>query len=110
MSEQPFTLERHQVPQPPIVSTSWFDWLRWLVVVMNPDDPQFHFIASLLSHAARYGALTENQAGAANRAIDRVFTAYEAGDLLCIKTGQPPAEVVPLRPRLAVDNAKGGNG
>ncbi len=104
-----FTLSRHQVPEPPYGSKAWFDWLRWMVVVMNPDDPQFHFVASLLSSAVRYGRLTEKQAAAGNRAIERITAAYEAGDLLCLKTGSAPAEVVPLAPRLAIDNTGNGN-
>lgn len=106
----PFTLSRHQVPEPPYGSTAWFDWLRWLVTVMNPSDPQFSFIASLLSSAVKYGRLTEKQADAGNRAIERVVAAYDAGDLLCLKTGAPPAEVVQIAPRLAIDNTKGGAG
>lgn len=107
MTDQPFTLESFQVPEPPYGSKSWFDWLRWMVTVMNPDDPQFHFIASLLASAARYGKLTEKQAAAANRAIERIAAAYEADDLLCLKTGQASAEVVPMRPTLHIDNTKG---
>lgn len=103
-----FTLTRHQVPEPPYGSRAWFDWLRWMVVVMNPDDPQFHFVASLLSSAARYGRLTEKQAAAGNRAIARITDAYEAGDLLCLKVGSPPAEVTPFVPHVAIDNTKGG--
>ena len=102
MSAQ-FNLSRHQVPEPPYGSKEWFDWLRWMVVVMNPDDPQFHFVASLLSSAARYGSLTQKQAAAGNRAVERITAAYEAGDLRCMKSGT--SDVVPFVPRLAVDNS-----
>ena len=47
---------------------------------------------------------------AGNRAIERVVAAYEASDLLCLKTGSPPTEVVPLAPRLAIENTKGEAG
>lgn len=102
-----FTLDRTQAPEPPFGSTSWFDWLRWTVCVMNPSDPQFGFAASLLSQTSKTGALTEKQAAAANRMIRRVIDAHEAGDLLCLKTG-PDAEVITFTPRIAVDNTKGG--
>lgn len=104
MNDTPFTLEYHQVPAPPYGSKSWADWLRWLIVVMNPDDPQLHFAASLLSHSLKTGGLSEKQAAAANRTIQRVHDAFEAVDLLCLKSGRPAAAVVPTGPRLAIDN------
>lgn len=103
-----FTLNRHQVPQPPEGSDKWSDWLRWLVMVMNPDDPQLHFIASLLHYSVQNGGLTERQAKAASRALSRVYDAFSIGDLLCMKTGPEPAEVVEIRPRIVIDNSEGG--
>lgn len=47
---------------------------------------------------------------AGNRAIERVVAAYEAGDLLCLKSGTSPTEVGPLAPRLAIENTKGEAG
>ena len=99
-----FTLECHQVPAPPPTAALWADWLRWLVVVMNPDDPQLHFAASLLSHALKAGGLSEKQANAGNRMIERILAAYSAGDLRCMKAPRDVAQVVQLGPRLAVDN------
>lgn len=103
-----FTLTNQQVPQPPIMSDDWADLLRWMIVVMNPDDPQLPFAASLLADALKKGALTERQSAAADRLMIRILGAYVAGDLLCIKTGNPPAKVVTFAPRLVVDNTKGG--
>lgn len=102
-----FTLSRHQVPQPPIMSDSWADLLRWLVVVMNPDDPQLPFAASLLADTLKKGVLTERQADAADRLMIRILDAYVNGDLLCIKAGNAPARVVAFTPRLVIENAEG---
>lgn len=104
--DHPFTLSRHQVPAPPMDSVAWSDWLRWLVCVMNPGDPQLHFAASLLSQALKTGVLSEKQASAGNRLITRIADAYEAGDLVCLKTGGASVSVMPFPPRLAVDNTK----
>ncbi len=104
-----FTLQRHQVPEPPEGSDQWSDWLRWLVMVMNPTDPQFPLIASLLHYAAQNGAQTQRQAKAANRTIARVHDAYSVGDLLCMKSGPESADVVLLGPRIAIDNTKGAS-
>ncbi|MDB6178985.1 hypothetical protein PAF17_15950 [Paracoccus sp. Z330] len=105
MSEH-FTLERHQVPEPPHESALWPDWLRWLVVVMNPDDPQLHFAASLLSHALKTGSLSQKQAAAGNRMLNRVFASFQEGDLLCLKTDCAGGDVVSFTPHIVVDNTQ----
>lgn len=78
----PFTLRQHQVPEPP-EGGRWDDHLRWLLMVMNPEDPQLHFAASILSHALRYGQISEKQAEAALRMLERIMLAYREGELRC---------------------------
>lgn len=99
---KPFSLKRHQVPEPPPVEV-WADWLRWLVVVMNYNDPQLHFAASLLSQALSRGHLTDRQIEAAIPLLERVLDAYQRGDLFCMKE---PAVTSPCL-RLEVDNTRG---
>ena len=81
-----FTLYAHQVPCCPDAPT-WFDCLRWLVVVMNPDDRSLLFVASCLSHAIKNNGLTEKQGDACAKVFERVCRDFNAGLLLCQNTG-----------------------
>jgi hypothetical protein len=67
----PWALIDWQVPDPPS-SQVWADHLRWLVAVMDHDDSDLAFIASLLSHALKFEGLTESQAAPANKILARV--------------------------------------
>lgn len=78
----PFSLLSHQVPPMPS-STRWADILRWMVIVMDPDDSRLSFIASLLSHSLKYGGLSEKQSAAATKIYDRIVEAFEDGILVC---------------------------
>lgn len=78
----PFSLRPEQVPDPPH-SSLYRDWLRWCVAVMDDDDSQLDFAASMLSQAIPRGGLTTKQAKWADKIIDLVFRAYEQGRLDC---------------------------
>jgi hypothetical protein len=67
----PWALLDWQVPDPPS-SQVWTDHLRWLVAVMDHDDSDLAFIASLLSYALKFDGLTEKQAAPANKILARV--------------------------------------
>lgn len=68
------------IPKPP-ASEEFHHLLRWCIAVMNEDDPQFAFCASLLSHAVKFSGLTERQAYAGNKMINRIIESYGAGTL-----------------------------
>lgn len=83
-----FTLFSHQAPDPP-GSNLWTDWLRWLVCVMNHDDASLPFVASILSYALGNG-LTDRQARAAQKILQRVQGDFQAGVLDCQIFSSPP--------------------
>ena len=85
----PFRLKPHQVPELP-VSSYYRDLLRWCVMVMDDDDPQLDFAASMLSRAVKEGTLTKKQSTWADKIVDLVTRAYEQGRLEC---QQPTQEV-----------------
>ncbi len=78
----PFMLAPHQVPAPP-VSNYWVDHIRWCIAVMDSGDRSLDFIASCLSHAIRYDGLTDKQARAVQRVVDRLVLAHHDGRLEC---------------------------
>lgn len=78
----PFTLQSYQVPDFP-ESTIWTDQLRWLIMVMDPDDKQLPFIASCLAYSFKNNGLTEKQAVVCNKILQRVCARFESETLLC---------------------------
>src|SRR5258708_3892997 len=72
---KPFSLEAHEVPRP-ARSAIWADHLRWAVAVMDGDDSDLAFVASLLSHAVRHDGLSPRQAKYARRILDRLIAAW----------------------------------
>lgn len=80
----PYHLER--VPQPPTTGL-WADALRWIVAVMDADDPDLGFIASLLNHCLNHGGLTERQAKYAEKIKTRIEAHFDAG-ILAAQAGQ----------------------
>lgn len=68
---------------PPAIpeSTQWTDVLHWCVRVMDIDDPDLGFAASILSHAIKFGGLSEKQARYAQRIFDRLATLYHRQQL-----------------------------
>ena len=101
---KPFGLAPHQVPEPPL-SDAWRDQLRWLVMVMNHDDPHLAIAASMLCQCIQKGGISEKQAVWANDILARVGERFADRGLDCQK---PPAERQPGRSYLrAVDECGG---
>lgn len=78
MSDTSYHLEA--VPQPP-TSNLWRDRIRWLVAVMDDDDPDLEFTASLFSYCMGKGGLTERQGKYAGKIFARVVAQFDAGTL-----------------------------
>ncbi|QBX33913.1 hypothetical protein E4191_03670 [Paracoccus liaowanqingii] len=97
----------HHMPVPPAKSNTWGDWVSWFVMVINPDDAQFGFIASLLHDVVKHGSLGAHQPAASNNVIRRVQVAYYLGEH-CLKLRLSPHKAIGFRPWLAVDNTKEG--
>ena len=72
---------RLDIVPPPPTNDLWVDVLRWLVAVMDMDDPDLAFTSSLLSHCLNHGGLTDKQAKYARKIIARLTAHYEAGTL-----------------------------
>jgi hypothetical protein len=68
------------IPPPPD-SDRWSDILRWVVFVMNNNDPQMHFASSCLTWVFKTGGLTERQSAACSKLYQRISKSYEAGAL-----------------------------
>lgn len=64
-------------------STLWMDLLRWALVVMDHDDRDLGFMASLLSYCLDHQGLTEKQAKYARRIFVRVHATWLADQLEC---------------------------
>jgi len=77
-----FQLKSFQVPEYPEGET-YADLLRWLICVMDHDDPQFGFVCGCLSYCCKFGGLTSDQAEAIGRVRDRVCSRWEKEQLLC---------------------------
>ena len=84
-SNSPFSLTSDCVPSPP-VSTQWADVLRWLVMVMDPQDTRLSFIAGLLSHTLKHGGLTDRQSAAGNKIWHAIQADFRASILVCQNT------------------------
>ena len=78
----PFTLQSYQVPDPP-ESSLWTDLLRWIVMVVDPDDKQLPFIASCLAYSFKHNGLTEKQALVCNKILQRVIASFDSETLFC---------------------------
>ncbi len=77
-----YQLRPSQVPDSPDTS-AWVDHLRWCVAVMDADDRDLGFAASLLSYAVDRGGLTEKQARHAARTVRRIQSLWLADALAC---------------------------
>ena len=87
-----FTLNEDQVPEPPN-STSWADSLRWMLIVMDPDDTRMSFIASCFSQCLQNGFLTQKQHKVCLRMLYSIRDDYLRGILLCQNVPGPMAEI-----------------
>lgn len=77
-----YALAPHQVPDFP-TSDRWLDHLRWCVAVMDTDDDDVGFAASLLSHVVTNGGITEKQVKYAKRIVERVRALWLVQQLGC---------------------------
>lgn len=77
-----FSLDFFAVPRPPD-SDLWADNLRWMVMVMDCDDPYLSFVAGCLSQALKMEGLTRKQATACERIKARVVAAWQKSALDC---------------------------
>lgn len=82
MSIEPFVLGVDQVPLPPISGRD-ADRLRWMICVMNPDDKDLSFTASLLSHVLKKGCLSDKQQLYLERIWSRVHQEHAFNALRC---------------------------
>ncbi len=98
-----YRLHPSQVPDFP-ASLLWVDQLRWCLAVMDADDPDLGFAASLLSHAVDKGGLTEKQGKYASRIVQRVQALWLAEALSCQRR---PSAPVPPPPSLSEMATKG---
>lgn len=79
----------HQVPDPP-ASRRWVEALRWLVAVMDDEDPSLAFVSGVLSYALQNDNLiTQPQSDAAQDVLNRVCRDHMAGRLDCQQ--RPPS-------------------
>lgn len=86
-----YGLQPSQVPDFP-GALAWADQLRWCVAVMDADDRDIGFAASLLSYAIDRGGLTEKQARHAFRLVERIRSLWLADRLDCqCSDGPAPA-------------------
>jgi hypothetical protein len=83
-------------PDPPPPGSAWVDALRWLVCVMDSDDRgSLAFVASCLAWALNHdGTLTERQARACQKVLQRVTRAWHAG-ILDVQIDRRLADVEP---------------
>lgn len=77
-----YTLFAHEVPAPPS-SPFYLDKLRWLAMVMDPDDPDLAFVCSVLAQGLDKSGLTEKQEWRFERINARVLHVFGRRCLLC---------------------------
>lgn len=73
---------KEMVPPRPSKS-KWEHQLRWLIAVMDDDDSSIQFVASCLSHCIKNDGLTQRQAQACQRILDRVSDMWMRSVLDC---------------------------
>lgn len=59
----------------------WKQLLHWLLRVMDADDPDLAFTASVFSHCLKFGGLSDKQAKWAGKIMYRVLASHERGEL-----------------------------
>lgn len=73
-----------QVPEPNFADEVFYgDMMRWLLMVMDTDDPGMPFIASCFCQFLKSDRLTEKQEDAVTRIFSRVEDSYCYGQLQC---------------------------
>jgi hypothetical protein len=99
----PFCLNQYEVPTPPR-SDLWVDQLRWVVAVMDHDDGDLGFVASLLAYAIRNRGLTQRQQPHADKILRRIHAMWSEGRLRAQHT-EPEPVMSPSRDLAHVDPA-----
>ncbi|MBD8906540.1 hypothetical protein [Methylorubrum zatmanii] len=102
-NEDGYCLHPSQVPDFPR-TRAWIDQLRWCVAVMDANDRDLGFAASLLSHAVDRGGLTDKQFRYASRLVERVHALWLADVLVCQRR---PSETAPQAASLSTMIPKG---
>ncbi len=107
IDRKPFRLRGDQVPDFPS-DANWRDALRWLVMVMDHDDPQLSIAASMLCTVLSKGGMSQKQATWAQDILNRVLERFNEGRL---DSQQPNRETSESRgsrpPDLRVVNPEG---
>ena len=93
----------HQVPDEPRECDHWPCKLRWLVAVMDPDDVQLAFAASLMSQSLQRPGLTPKQHVAAERLLNRIRDSHREQSLDCQNNNQ--ADLMATCDNTAIDIA-----
>ena len=55
--------------------------MRWLIAVMDDDDPDLEFVAGLYSYCLKQNGLTDRQGKYASKIFARVSAQFDAGTL-----------------------------
>ena len=88
-----FGLPAEHIPAHPRCE-HWACHLRWLLMVMDPDDSSLAFVAGVLVHALNRGGISEKQALAIKRVMSRMDARAADGDLgdynLTFENADPP--------------------
>ena len=74
-------MSRTSCAPPPAEGGPWYAALHWCVSVMDVDDPDLGFTASLLSHAVQHDGLTARQAKYGQKIWQRLLGLYDRGQL-----------------------------
>ena len=91
MSIVNISLNRDQVPEPPHSEHSYGDTLRWLLMVMDPFDPDMKIIAFALSQwLSGLGQIDDDLLGVCESIHGKIDMMFDRGELLCQKVSPPP--------------------
>lgn len=74
-------------------SRRWRDLLHWAVQVMDTEDPDLSFAASLLAQAVDKDGLTQRQVVYAGRIVERLHRLWARGEL--VRQMQPDMDAAP---------------
>lgn len=78
----------------------WVNTIKWMIAVMDDDDPYLEFMASVLSQAIKFGGITPKQETACARNLVRIKELYEHGRLKILGWSEPTKAVNGDRIRL----------
>lgn len=67
----------------------WINTIKWMIAVMDDDDPYLEFMASVLSQAIKFDGITPKQEAACARNLTRIKELYEHGRLKILGWNEP---------------------